>query len=154
MLAWTERLRPDASEHLRLAVSAQHLQRWLLPRDSYPMDRKGYLQWREELKKRHAADLAALISAAGYGADDIAKTTELIRRKQVASDPEGQTLEDAACLTFLELDYDDLIAKTPDEKMIDILRKTWKKMSDDGRTLALQLPLAGHGLALVKQALA
>ena len=154
MLHWTKHMQPDASEELLLAVDAQHLERWKLPRESYPMDRKGYLLWREELKKRHAADLAELMSAAGYSAESIAKTTELIRRKQMAPDAEGQILEDAACLVFLELDFSELAEKTEHTKMISILQKTWKKMSDRGHALALSLPLSTSEKILVTTALA
>lgn len=153
MLYWTLQLCPQASEVLQLAVCAQHLQRWKLPRNSYPMDRKGYLLWREDLKKRHVADLAQLMETEGYATEDTAKASELIRRKQVASDPEGQTLEDAACLTFLELDFSELLAKTPADKMVEILRKTWKKMSIQGQAAALKLALSAQELRLVERAL-
>src|SRR5215475_11648527 len=51
---WVLRLCPDASEHLRLAARCQHLRRWDVPRNSYPMTRVGYPQWREALKRYHA----------------------------------------------------------------------------------------------------
>ena len=153
MLHWTRTMQPEASEELLLAVDAQHLQRWLLPRESYAMDRKGYLLWREELKKIHAEKLADLMRTAGYPETSIQKASQLIRRKQMASDPDGQTLEDAACLTFLELDFADLLAKTKSTKMIEILQKTWKKMSAQGQALALQLPLGPAEQTLIKVAL-
>src|SRR6516225_10133101 len=51
---WLLRLCPEASEELRLAARCQHLCRWMIPRESYPMTRPGYLRWREELKRFHA----------------------------------------------------------------------------------------------------
>src|ERR1700754_5091650 len=51
---WVGRLAPAASEPLRIAARGQHVGRWTIPRDSYPMDRGGYLRWREDLKKFHA----------------------------------------------------------------------------------------------------
>src|SRR6058998_486477 len=53
--AWVLKLCPDASEPLRLAARCQHLCRWLIPRGRYPMDRAGYLRWRNDLKQFHAA---------------------------------------------------------------------------------------------------
>src|ERR1039457_6899974 len=52
--SWVLRLRPDASEELRLAARCQHICRWQVPRESYPMTRAGYLKWRQDLKQFHA----------------------------------------------------------------------------------------------------
>src|SRR5258706_368951 len=51
---WVEHLCPEASEELRLAARCQHLCRWKIPRETYPMTRTGYLRWRGDLKQFHA----------------------------------------------------------------------------------------------------
>jgi Zn-dependent oligopeptidase len=132
---------PDASEALQLAARAQHLERWLLPRDTYPMTRAGYHQWRGTLATRHATRARELLAAAGYDADMQERVTHLILKRNLATDNETQTLEDVICLVFLQHDLEPFAAKhaeTPD-KIVDILRKTWKKMSPRAQTQALSL---------------
>ena len=68
---WIDRLVPDADDTLKLAARAHHLRRWELPRADYPEGRAGYLRWRRDQKRRHAADVEALLVAAGYDADDV-----------------------------------------------------------------------------------
>lgn len=153
MVTWARRLSPQASEELLLAVRAQHLKRWEVPRAGFPEGREGYLRWREGLKKTHADALGGIMSAAGYGEGAIAKARSLILRKNHAADPEGAVLEDAACLVFLQFEFPDFARKTEPDKMVEILRKSWGKMSESGRKAALALPLADAELRLVKQAL-
>lgn len=153
MAEWTARLRPDASEELLLAARAQHLKRWSVPRTGFPDGRAGYLRWRETLKRFHADEAAAILRSAGYGDGPIEKLRSLILRKNLASDPEGQTLEDAACLVFLEHEFAAFAAKTERGKVVDILRKTWGKMSPAAREAAFRLPLGPSEQALVGEAL-
>lgn len=153
MVVWAGKLATNPSEELLLAVRAQHLRRWTLPRSNYPEGLKGYLEWRETLKKLHADQLGSIMKAAGYGEPSIAKARGLILRKNLSADPEGQMLEDAACLVFLEHEFADFAGKTAEEKVVDILRKTWEKMSSRARELALQLPLGKHEGDLVRRAL-
>jgi hypothetical protein len=153
MAEWAARLRPDASPELLLAVRAQHVRRWSIPRESFPAGRAGYLSWREKLKKMHADVLAEAMRSAGFSDASVQKARGLILRKNASSDPEGQTLEDAACLVFLEHEFGEFAGKTDDAKVVDILRKTWEKMSPGAREAALKLPLAGREKDLVVQAL-
>ena len=153
MTDWVARLAPGASEELRLAVRAQHFRRWEVPRSTYPEGRLGYLRWRKDLKKIHADKLAAIMRDAGYGDASIEKAGTLILRKETARDPEGQTLEDAACLVFLQFEFAEFAAKTDDAKVIDILRKTWRKMSATARETALGLELGDRERGLVGRAL-
>jgi hypothetical protein len=152
--AWVEKLAPHASEALRIAARGQHIGRWTSPRESYPMDRGGYLRWREELKKFHAKTVGDIMAKAGYDAGIIGSTQSIILKKNFKNDPEAQTIEDALCLVFLAHQFEDLIAKTPDEKMIVILQKTWKKMSPQGHAAALQLPFTPRQKKLIDAALA
>ena len=153
MVDWVRRHSPSASEELLLAARAQHVRRWTVPRSTYPEGRAGYLRWREDLKKFHADVLAAILKEAGYGDASVAKARSLLVRKNLASDAEGQTLEDAACLVFLQFEFAEFAAKTEAGKTVEIIRKTWKKMSPAARREALGLPLPPDQLSLVKRAL-
>ena len=139
---WVLRLTPDASETLRIAARGQHVQRWTVPRERYERNRRGYLRWREVLKAFHAKTVADLMRQESYPEDMIQQVERLIMKKQLGTDPDTQMLEDALCLVFLESQFSDLRRKTPDEKMQDVLRKTWQKMSERAREEALRLPLA------------
>ena len=153
MVDWVRALAPDASEELLLAARAQHVRRWTVPRSTYPEGRLGYLKWREGLKKFHADTLASIMKDAGYADAPIEKCRSLLVRKNLASDAEGQTLEDAACLVFLQFEFAEFSAKTEPGKMVEILKKSWGKMSPAARDQALKLKLGAAELNLVKQAL-
>lgn len=153
MVDWVRVLAPGASEELLLAARAQHVRRWTVPRSTYPEGRNGYLRWREGLKKFHADTLASIMKEAGYGDASIEKARSLLVRKNLAVDAEGQTLEDAACLVFLQFEFAEFSARTEPDKMVDILRKSWGKMSPAARDQALRLKLGVAELDLVKKAL-
>ena len=150
---WVLRLAPDASEPLRIAARGQHVQRWTIPRSRYEMTRRGYLRWRETLKTFHADTVAGLMREAGYPDEEMDRVRRLIMKKDLGRDPETQALEDALCLVFLETQFADLRHKTAPEKMREVLQKTWKKMSEPARVLALAVPLAPEDRAFVKDAL-
>ena len=154
MVEWARKLSPQATDELLLAVRAQHLRRLTIPRSEYPAGLDGYLRWREKLKRFHADSLGTIMKDAGYGEFSIAKARGLILRKNLAPDPEGQALEDAACLVFLHHEFAGFAAKTAEEKVVEILRKTWGKMSPRAREFALALPYGGREGGLVKRALA
>ena len=131
---------PDASEVAQLAVRAQHIQRWKTPRDSYPMDRNGYLQWRTGLYKFHAETAGALMQQAGYDEETIERVKTAVGKKGLKVNPETQILEDVADLVFIEyymLEFAGKKADYSEEKWLDIIRKTWKKMSDAAHACAL-----------------
>ncbi len=150
---WVLSLQPEASEALRLAARCQHLCRWESPRSNYPMDRAGYLRWRADLKKFHAEKSGAILREVGYGEELIARVQALNLKKDLGKDPDCQVLEDALCLVFLQYQLADLAAKTDDEKVINALKKSWAKMSEQGRAEALKLSYRERELALVKAAL-
>lgn len=152
MSAKLDEFEPQAPEYLKIAARAQHIGRWKIPRSEYPMDRVGYLRWREELKKMHAEMTAGILEKVGYDQDFIAKVTHLIRKKQLKTDEETQTLEDVICLVFLENYFEDFAAKHEKEKIIDIVRKTWGKMSEKGHQAALNLTYSQESLQLIKEA--
>ena len=130
-----------ASDHLRIAARAQHIERWTSLRDSYPAGREGYLKWRSDLKSFHARRTGELMDAAGFDQADIDRVATLIGKRGIKQDPEVQMLEDVACLVFLKYYASDFVAKHPDAKVADILRKTARKMSDEGIAAATQLSL-------------
>ncbi|MDX1964458.1 MAG: DUF4202 domain-containing protein [Pirellulales bacterium] len=153
MTDWLLRLEPTASEALQLAVRAQHLQRWQIPRESYPADRIGYLQWRTDLKNRHAAQLGEVLAAEGYDAAIVRQAQSVVKKEQLKHNPDSQLLEDAACLVFLEFEFADFAARHDREKIINILQKTWQKMSPAAQGAALALPLSDYCRELVGAAL-
>ena len=132
MSATLGRISPQASEHLRIAVRGQHIERWTSPRKAYVEGRVGYLKWRKDLQDFHARRLGEIMAAAGYGEDDIGRVGALVRKERLKSDAEAQTLEDVACLVFLAHYLDDFMAKTDPDKLAGILAKTWNKMSPSG----------------------
>ena len=151
---WVERLTDQPSEELLLATRAQHLGRWHWPRQNYPNGREGYLQWREYLKKYHAETLAEIMQAGGYGEESVNRACDLILKKNLSKNPEGQTFQDAVCLVFLEYELSQLSARIGKEKVRDILRKTWRKMSPPGRKIAMTLKLGETEERLIKSCLA
>jgi hypothetical protein len=151
---WVGRLRPNASTALLLAARCQHICRWLIPRDSYPRTRAGYLKWRTDLKQFHAKKSAEIMAESGCSPGLIERVQELNLKKNLGNDEELQVLEDALCLVTLQHQLSDLIRKTEREKMISILQKTWKKMSTGAREEALQLDYGRAERSLLEEALA
>ena len=134
------RYTPDADDAMQLAIHAQHIQRWRSPRDAYPMDRIGYLQWRKDLYKFHAQTAADLLVQAGYGEDVIDRVKQAVAKKGIKDNPDTQLLEDVTDLVFIEHYMLGFVSRHPDydeEKWLDIIRKTWKKMSDRAQQFAL-----------------
>ena len=127
MTEWLSRMEPNASEALQLAARSQHICRWKIPRDSYPMDRKGYLLWRTELKKFHADKSEEILTSCGYNHEVIDRVKSLVIKQRLKTDPESQTLEDVVCLVFLQHYFEDFAAKHEVEKVMSIVKKTWSK---------------------------
>jgi hypothetical protein len=150
---WVERLRPDASDALLLAARAHHVRRWESPRDSYPEGRAGYLRWRKALHEHHAQLTGTILRDAGYDPATIERVQTIVRKRDLARDPEVQALEDALCLVFLETQFDELAARVEDDKMVDVVRKTLVKMSDDGKAQAGTLPLSAGANDVLERAL-
>lgn len=147
---------PEASVHLQLAARAQHIERWSSPRSAYPEGRTGYKQWRAELMLFHARRAGELMASAGAAAEDIARVQYLIQKRSMGRDAETQCLEDVICLVFIEHYLADFAAKSgyDEAKLIDIIQKTWVKMSSVGQAAALQLPLPADVAAVIGKALA
>ena len=151
---WVLRLSPNASEELQLAARCQHLCRWMVPRSSYSMTRAGYLQWREGLKKFHAQKAGEILHEVGYPEEIVTRVQSLNLKKNFPQDPETRVLEDALCLVFLERQFSELARKTAEEKVINALQKSWRKMTPGARDFALRLPYSPRAKALLDRALA
>ena len=150
---WVLRLSPDASEELRLAARSQHLCRWTVPRESYPMTRPGYLRWREELKKFHAHKAGEILAEVGYPPETIKRVQNLNLKKDFPQDAETRVLEDALCLVFLERQLGDLASKTSEDKVVNALQKSWKKMTPAAQEQALKLSYSPAEKVLLEKAL-
>jgi uncharacterized protein DUF4202 len=150
---WVERLSPRASPALRLAARCQHICRWMIPRNSYPMTRAGYLKWRTDLKQFHAKKSGEIMADSGCSEALVARVQQLNLKKNLGQDEELQVLEDALCLVTLQYQLTDLVRKTEPEKMLSILQKTWKKMSAQARGEALRLPYPEDQKSLLSRAL-
>ena len=152
MSAWLERLAPQASDALRLAVRCQHLRRWAIARSDYPGGKIGYLRWRKEEALAHAALAGEILGKAGYDAE-LEHVQSLIKKERIKHDPDAQLLEDCACLVFLEYEFADFAPKHDEAKLVDILRKSWSKMSPAGHKAAIALDLPQHLRLIVGKAL-
>jgi Domain of unknown function (DUF4202) len=149
---WVTRLVADAPEELLLAARAHHLRRWEVPRASYPEGKAGYLRWKRDQRARHAADVAAILADAGYDDDAVRRVQALIRRDDLRTDAGAQAVEDAACLVFLETQLTEVATKLDREHLLDVLRKTARKMSPAGLAAAATVPLDDAGRALLAAA--
>ena len=134
------RFAPDADDAMKLAIRAQHIERWKSPRDAYPMDRIGYLKWRKDLYKIQANPAAVLLQQAGYDDESIERVRNSVAKKNIKGNPDTQLLEDVTDLVFMEHYMLEFVGKHPDyseEKWIEIIQKTWNKMSDSAHQFAL-----------------
>lgn len=150
------RLYPDASEALRIAARAQHICRWEIPRQDYPLGRAGYNAWRTACREHHATLVSAIMRRHGYAEETVAQVTKIIRKEQLKRDPESQALENVVAVVFVQHYLDEFVASHPDyadAKLADILKKTLRKMDATGHAAALALPLPASTLRLVNMAL-
>jgi hypothetical protein len=150
---WLGRLRPDAPEAVWLAVRCQHIRRWQRPRDDFPPGRTGYLKWRKELAQFHADLAGRILEQLGYDEALRAQVRVLNLKHELKHNIDTQTIEDVLCLSFIAHELAAFSEKHPREKLIDILQKTWRKMSEPARTLALTIPLSQALQDLVVEAL-
>ena len=153
MMYYLDQCDPNASETLRLAVRAQHLRRWEVPRDSYAMNKAGYHSWRTYLKKRQAELVARMCYESGYTSQTAERVAALVRKDNLKHDKETQILEDVACLVFLDHQFEDFEKSHDEAKVISILQKTWLKMSERGHDLAMNIPMSTRVRALITKAL-
>ncbi|WP_420350451.1 DUF4202 domain-containing protein [Paenirhodobacter sp.] len=138
MTAELDRLFPDADETLRIAARGQHVERWLLPRSDYPEGRIGYLEWRREQGRRHAARIAGMMRDAGYDEAAADQTGRMLRKEGLKRDPQVQALEDVICFVFLKHYFAPFAQTQTPEALQAIVEKTARKMSPEGRARVLR----------------
>lgn len=153
MSAWLAKLAPDACEALRLAARCQHIRRWAIRRGDYPEGAAGYRQWRIDEAAAHAVVAREMLEKAGYDEPAIERVQALVRKERLKLDADTQLLEDVGCLVFLEHYFAEFARKHDEAKLVDILRKTWRKMSPRGHEAALGLDLPAPLRGLVEKAL-
>jgi len=143
---------PNAPEHVHLAIRSQHIGRWEIARDTFPMDKKGYLQWRAQLAVHHAKIAEKILLECGYDAETIEQVKFLLQKKQLHQNPDTQLLEDVVCLVFIEFYLEDFARQHDDDKIVDILRKTLRKMSPRAIQEALKISVSDHVKRLIAKA--
>lgn len=154
-----KRYAPGADDVAQIAMRAQHIQRWESPRDAYPMNRKGYHQWRVGLYNFHANAVADIMQEVGYDATSIERVKQAVAKKALRTNSDTRLLEDVAGLVFIEYYMQPFVDKHPkygEEKWISIILKTWKKMSENAHQFALSgaLVLPEPLVPLIKKAIA
>jgi len=157
-MEWAQRLASSPDEALLLAARAHHLRRWELPRESYPQGRAAYLRWRKDQKSRHARDVEVILREVGYDTDVVARVQALIRRDglgtaKLSSGNDAQVVEDAACLVFIETQLASMAQRIDRDRLLEVIRKTARKMSAFGLDALEQLSLGEFERGLIADAL-
>ena len=155
--AWVIRVVPEATALLRLAARAQHLERWSVPRATFPEGKVGYLNWRRSLYVKQAARAKELLLQAGVASPEAEEVATWVSKTGLKANAGTQALEDSACLVFLENEIEEFATQHADyttEKFVDIIKKTWRKMSPVAQHAALGLNLPPGIAALVTAAVA
>jgi hypothetical protein len=150
---WVHTIHPDAPDEWLLAARAHHLRRWEVPRSDYSAGKAGYLRWKRDQRQRHAREVAVLLDHVGYEADVIERVQALVRRDHLATDQGAQAVEDAACLVFIETQLADVSTKLDRDHLIDVIRKTAKKMSSAALDAVGSIPLGAAERQLLVDAL-
>jgi hypothetical protein len=155
MSAELELFAPDASEELQIAARGQHIERWIIPRGQYPMERQGYHRWRLALRDHHAARLSAILADLSYNEPAIARVASIVRKERPTENDEVQTLEDVICIVFVKYELEAFAGRyaEDDARLADILAKIWRKMSERGRQAVLSIPPAPSVLSLLNKGL-
>lgn len=153
MSAWLDKLDPKAPDEVRLAVRAQHIRRWEIPRNSYANGRAAYLQWRKDLGRFHAETAGAIMLDCGFDSKTVDRVSAIIRKERFKVDPWAQLLEDVACLVFLEHYFEAFVEEQEEDSLANILRKTWLKMSERGREAAKTISYTPRCASLLDAAL-
>ena len=154
LVAWVERLDPEASEALLLAAHGLHLSRWTIPRNTYPMTRKAYHDWRNRLRALHADETEDILRECLYDDATVARVRELVLRTTYPDDPASRVIEDAVSLLLLERQFVEFAAKTEDTKLLRVVRRVWVRMTPQAQEIALTLPLGEAEAEVVRAALA
>jgi len=150
---WIQRLVESPSKELLVAARGAHIGRWEVPRKRYPEGLKGYYEWKTFLLKHHAEKVREILVLYKIDPITITTITNIIMRKNLKENSDAQALEDAVCLVFLEMQLLPLMTKTTEDKVINAIQKTWKKMSLRGQEMALSIDLPNEAKQVIKKAL-
>jgi hypothetical protein len=146
-------LDPEAGPELLVAARSQHIARWKVPRSSYPEGKAAYLTWRKDLAKMHAGVTSEILARLGFDDSFIKRVHEINLKQNLKFDRDVQVMEDGLCLVFMRFQLDQFLLSQSEEKMITILQKSWKKMSEAGRKEALKINFSPAARALVLSAI-
>jgi hypothetical protein len=152
----TERMevyQPEASPELIIAANCQHLCRWEIGRKTFPEGRAGYYQWRNFLSEYQFQKAREIILKAGFDEEFADRVKAIVKKENIFTHAESQTLEDVVCLVFMEFYLDEFIRGKSELDMSTIIQKTWKKMSEKGHQEAMKINYTDGTLAVIKQAL-
>lgn len=149
---WLDQLAPQASPAVQIAARAHHLRRWELARTDYPDGRAGYLQWRRDNKMHQANSAADILANHGFTDETINKVGELLIRQDLSTDPDTQLVEDAACLVFVQTQFDEMVERLGHEHMVSVVAKTLTKMSPAAIDLAATIELSPEAAAVLAEA--
>jgi hypothetical protein len=154
MLKWLLKFNPEATELQQLAATCQHLYRWEIERQSYPMGKKGYHQWRISLYDYQANKAAEIMESCEYTSEEIEEVKGMVAKKELKNNSNTQLIEDIACLVFIEHYLEDFSVDYSDEKLIKIIQRTWNKMSDKAHEFAVKIEVSAKVRAVLQEALA
>lgn len=154
MVHWLGVLDPDADEAQVLAARAHHIRRWVSPRATYPAGRSGYHRWRRDQRERQAHEVGEILVSVGYERPLIERVQAIVAKQGLGRDPEVQTHEDALCLVFLELQFDDVAEQLGDDHTVRVVRRTARKMSPAGVAAASAIDLSDRCARILAAAMA
>jgi hypothetical protein len=153
MSEWLHTLNNEPSPELQIAARAQHIRRWEIPRDTYPQNRKGYLDWRVRLYDHHAEKTLEIMQELGWDEDAQYQVNFLLHKRCLSTNRDVQYLEDCACLVFMQHGLDEFIKEQKERKALRIIQKMWAKMTEQGHIEAMKLDHSPEVAALLEQAL-
>lgn len=151
---WLDQLAPHASSAVQIAARAHHLRRWELARTDYPDGRAGYLQWRRDNKMHQANSAADILTNHGFTDETINRVGELLTRQGLGTDAETQLVEDAACLVFVQTQFEEMVERLEHDHMVNVVAKTLTKMSPAAIELAVTIELSPEAQAVLSEAAA
>lgn len=154
MTHWLRRLVPEPTPAQEIAARAHHLRRWASPRDAFPEGRAGYLRWRAAARRRHVAEVSELLEGQGFDPAMIAEVARIMAKEGRTSHADVQAHEDALCLTFCELQLEEMIDRLGRDHTVSVVRKTLAKMSPAARAMAADVPMSDAARLVIDEAAA
>jgi predicted transcriptional regulator len=144
---------PNSNNTVQIAARCQHICRWEIPRNTYEINRSGYLRWRKALANYHVAKASEVLKSLDFDDKTISDVSQLLLKNKLKTNPDVQLLEDVICLVFLKYYFEVFSKKYDETKIIEILQKTWSKMSQSGQEAALRIEHSESSKSLLLKAL-